>query len=81
MSKTSMLILLGVLTILSPFSGLPMAMRSFLTVVFGACVAIVGLTLRAHQARTSRAAVEAVLSQAEEEPLQMEPARTTISPI
>lgn len=46
MSRTSTLILLGVLTILVPFSGLPMGFRTLLIVVFGAGVASIGLLIR-----------------------------------
>jgi hypothetical protein len=44
-----MLILLGVLTIIAPFSGLPMALRSLFSFVFGACVLAVGLSMRANK--------------------------------
>lgn len=49
MSRTGMLIVLGVLTILTPFSGLPVAIRTLLTVIFGACVVGIGLSLRIHE--------------------------------
>ncbi|MCX6787166.1 MAG: hypothetical protein NTY93_01415 [Candidatus Kaiserbacteria bacterium] len=48
MSRASFLILLGVLVILAPFSGLPMAFRSLLAVIFGSCVLGIGLSMRAH---------------------------------
>ncbi|MEK7144795.1 MAG: hypothetical protein AAB794_03000 [Patescibacteria group bacterium] len=51
MSRTSTLILLGILTILTPFSGLPIAFRNLLAVIFGASVAGIGLTLRTREAR------------------------------
>jgi hypothetical protein len=51
MSRTSALILLGILIILTPFSGFPTSIRSLLVVVFGACVSSVGLMIRAHEAR------------------------------
>ena len=41
-----MLIVLGVLTLLVPFSGLPMTFRHFLTIIFGLCVLGIGLSLR-----------------------------------
>ena len=44
-----MLILLGVLTILAPFSGLPIAFRTLLTVIFGAFVLGIGLLMRTHR--------------------------------
>jgi len=58
MSRTSALILLGVLTMLTPFSGFPIAFRSFLTIVFGACVLAIGLVLRARDVRSAEARVE-----------------------
>ncbi|MGD0328592.1 MAG: hypothetical protein ABSB00_02695 [Minisyncoccia bacterium] len=48
MSRASSLILLGILVILAPFSGLPIALRSLLAVIFGACVLGLGLSMRAH---------------------------------
>ncbi len=47
MSRTSTLILLGVLVILSPFLGLPATFRSLITVILGACVLGAGLSERA----------------------------------
>lgn len=41
-----MLIILGVLTILTPFSGLPASVRTLLTVIFGACVLGIGISMR-----------------------------------
>ena len=58
MSRTSTLILLGVLTILIPFSGLPTAFRSLLAVIIGACVFGIGLSMRAHEARNARTPVD-----------------------
>ena len=58
MSRAGTLILLGVLTILTPFSGLPIAIRTLLTVIFGACILGIGLTMRAHEARGVRPPVE-----------------------
>ena len=46
MSRPSILILIGMLTIVTQFSGLPMSLRSLLTVIFGACVFGIGLSLR-----------------------------------
>lgn len=63
MSRASTLILLGILTILTPFSGLPIAMRSTLLVIFGTCIFGIGLSLRIQQAR--RAQVSAEVSTAE----------------
>ena len=47
MSRTGLLILLGILTIVIPFSGIPVGMRTFLIVVCGASVLAIGFTLRA----------------------------------
>jgi hypothetical protein len=44
-----MLILLGVLTPFVPFSGLPVSFRTILTVIFGACVLAIGLSLRVNK--------------------------------
>ena len=46
MSRSSTLILLGVLIILAPFTGLPFSLRALLTVIFGACVLGIGLSMR-----------------------------------
>jgi len=51
MSRASTLILLGVLVILAPFSGLPVSIRSLLSVIFGASVLGIGLSMRAREAR------------------------------
>lgn len=58
MSRTGLLILLGVLTMLTPFSGLPTAMRSVLTLAFGVCVLGIGLAMRSHEAQRSASAHE-----------------------
>ncbi|OYV63047.1 MAG: hypothetical protein B7X03_03300 [Parcubacteria group bacterium 21-58-10] len=55
MSRTSTLILLGILTILAPFSGLPIDIRNLLAVIFGASVTGIGLSIRAHEARSAAA--------------------------
>ena len=49
MSRTSTLILLGILIILAPFSGLPLAIRSLLEAIFGICVLGIGFSLRTHE--------------------------------
>jgi len=49
MSRASTLILLGVLVIIAPFSGFPVALRSFFSVVLGAFVLGIGLALRANR--------------------------------
>jgi uncharacterized membrane protein YqgA involved in biofilm formation len=51
MSRTSTLILLGVLIILAPFSGLPISIRNLFTVIFGVCVLGIGLSMRAREVR------------------------------
>ena len=58
MSRSSALILLGALTILIPFSGLPVAFRSLITVVFGMAILAVGLSLRSREARVANVGVE-----------------------
>ena len=55
MSRTSVLILLGVLVILTPFSGLPASLRTLLAVILGACVSGMGFSQRAREARTRAA--------------------------
>ena len=57
MSRTGVLILLGVLVILVPFSGLPVAVRTLLMVILGACVAGMGFALRAREARHTASSV------------------------
>ncbi len=54
MSRTSTLIALGVLTILTPFSGLPSGYRTLLIVFFGTCVCGVGLLIRSRETRALR---------------------------
>ena len=49
MSRSSTLILFGVLVILTPFSGLPITFRSLLSVIFGACILGIGLSIRVHK--------------------------------
>ncbi|MFH1178301.1 MAG: hypothetical protein V1711_01060 [bacterium] len=46
MSRSSTFILLGILIILAPFSGLPVSLRSLFTVIFGVCVLVIGLSMR-----------------------------------
>ncbi|MBI2025444.1 hypothetical protein HYT04_01495 [Candidatus Kaiserbacteria bacterium] len=46
MSKPSILMLIGILTIIVPFSGLPASARAFMTVVLGAIAFGIGLSLR-----------------------------------
>jgi hypothetical protein len=49
MSRPSQLILLGILTILTPFSGLPVNIRTLLLVIFGAYIFGIGLSLRTRE--------------------------------
>ena len=58
MSRAGILILLGILTILTPFSGLPIAIRSLFAVIFGACVFGIGLSLRVHQVPSAQMPVK-----------------------
>jgi hypothetical protein len=46
MSRASTLILLGVLVVLIPFSGLPVSFRSLLAVILGASILGIGLSMR-----------------------------------
>ena len=62
MSRNSTLILLGILTILTPFSGLPIAIRSLLLVMFGVCVFGIGLTLRAREVRNAHSPADTPIS-------------------
>lgn len=54
MSRASVLILLGVLVILAPFSGFPIALRSLFALVLGACVIGIGLMLRTQDAHPAQ---------------------------
>lgn len=58
MSRAGTLILLGVLTMLTPFSGLPSSIRSLLAVIFGVCIAGIGLALRTREPRTAPTSTE-----------------------
>ena len=54
MSRTSTLILLGIIVMLTPFSGLPIAIRSLISVICGIAILGIGLMLRTrevHQAQ------------------------------
>lgn len=75
MSRTSTLILLGILVIITPFSGLPIFLRSSLAVIFGACVLGIGIRGRTQEARASRG------SQSSVEPPAAPPPPSDISPI
>jgi len=43
---------------LTPFSGLPVSIRTLLLVIFGAGVLSIGLILRAHEVKKSETGVE-----------------------
>ncbi len=81
MSRTSTLILLGVLTILTPFSGLPIAFRNLLAVIFGACVAAIGLTLRAREARHTMDSVSGEARSMQQSTETPPPPPSSVSPI
>lgn len=50
MTRPSMLITLGIILVLLPFSGLPIAWRSFLLPVAGVAVLAIGISLRGPRA-------------------------------
>jgi len=50
MSRSSALIILGVLTMLAPYSGFPSPIRSLSAFIFGACVLGIGLAMRTRPA-------------------------------
>jgi hypothetical protein len=58
MSRTSALILLGIIVVLTPFSGLPIAFRSLINVVCGIAVLGIGLLLRTHEVHQTEPTVE-----------------------
>ena len=55
MSRSSVLILLGLLVALTPFSGLPSVLRTLLLVILGFIVLGMGIAERARLAREARA--------------------------
>lgn len=63
MSRTGTLILLGILVTLMPFSGLPIALRSSLLVVFGLSVLGIGLSLRKSDVHAAVASAPAPLAE------------------
>lgn len=69
MSRSSTLILLGLLVVFTPFSGLPVALRTFMLVLFGACIAAFGYLMRTREIPQKR--VEAQPTQ--EEPVTVSP--------
>lgn len=54
MSRTSALILLGILVMLTPFSGLPIAIRSLISVICGIAILGIGLMLRTREVHQSQ---------------------------
>jgi hypothetical protein len=59
MSRASVLVVLGILTLIVPFSGLPSLLRTGLTVLFGFCVFCIGLAERVRDVHAARAAAAA----------------------
>lgn len=55
MSRSSVLILLGILVMLVPFSGLPSSFRTFLALALGAGILAIGLSMRMERVRASKA--------------------------
>ena len=51
MSRSSILILVGVLVMLTPFSGMPISIRNLVLVVFGATILGIGLSVRTEKTR------------------------------
>lgn len=68
MSKSSTLILLGIVTILAPLSGFPGALRSFVTLVTGALVLWIGLSMRSRAAQPAPVGVP-IAAMAEDAPV------------
>lgn len=64
MSRIGLLITLGILTMLTPFSGLPISIRTFLTIVWGAASTAIAFGLRAHEARVKQELAEETLERA-----------------
>jgi len=58
MSRESVLILLGVLTVFAPFSGLPVSWLAWILPVLGVCVVIIGVSLKLQQLLAPTPAVE-----------------------
>jgi hypothetical protein len=81
MSRNSTLILLGILVILTPFSGFPVSFRTFLAVILGACVSGIGLALRVQSARVSRSSVETPPPTASTSPSEPPQGPQGVSPI
>lgn len=58
MSRTSAIIMLGVVGMLTPFSGLPASFRSLLTVAVGLTTFMIGVSLRKREVRAPQVGVE-----------------------
>jgi len=58
MSRASILIILGILNVFVPFSGLPMTIRSLFAVIVGACVFSIGLSFRSQETQAVKPRVE-----------------------
>ncbi len=58
MSRASTLILLGILNMFVPFSGLPMSIRALFAVIVGVCVFSIGLSFRSQEVRAVKPRVE-----------------------
>ena len=56
MTRSSALIILGLLTALTPFSGLPSLMRTWLAVFFGAIILAIGIVERMEKVAQLKAA-------------------------
>lgn len=57
MSRASTLILLGILTLVTPFSGLPELFRTVCIVVFAASISGIGLAMRLADVRAVKTAM------------------------
>ncbi len=51
MSRASTIILIGALILVTPFSGFPSSLREMFTLVLGACVLGIGISLRTRETR------------------------------
>ncbi len=60
MSRSSTLIVLGTLIVLMPVSGIPLKYLSFLTVLLGAGVVAIGLSMRTRRPEPKSAPAEAI---------------------
>ena len=58
MSRSSTLILLGLLIVVTPFSGLPISLRTFLIVVMGAFVVAIAFLLRTREVQDAQSVAQ-----------------------